>query len=101
MRHFRGGVAASLIALGMAQALRPAVAQLIVFDPNNYAQSVLTAARQLQQINNQITSLQNQAQMLVNQAKNLASLPYSSLQQLQSSIQRTQEALAQAQRIAY
>jgi P-type conjugative transfer protein TrbJ len=76
-------------------------AQWIVFDPNNYAQNVLTAARELQQINNQITSLQNQAQMLINQAKNLASLPYSSLQQLQSSIQRTQQLLAQAQRIAY
>ena len=77
------------------------IAQWIVFDPNNYAQNVLTAARELQQINNQITSLQNQAQMLINQAKNLASLPYSSLQQLQSSIQRTRQLLAQAQRIAY
>src|SRR5580704_15211944 len=76
-------------------------AQVIVFDPNNYAQNVLRAARALQQINNQITSLQNQAQMLINQAKNLASLPYSSLRQLQSSIQRTQQLLAQAQRIAF
>ncbi|MGY4307868.1 P-type conjugative transfer protein TrbJ [Bradyrhizobium sp. USDA 4369] len=79
----------------------PCQAQLVVFDPNNYAQNVLTAARALQQINNQITSLQNQAQMLTNQARNLASLPYSSLQQLQASIQRTQQALGQAQRIAY
>ncbi|MDA9433503.1 P-type conjugative transfer protein TrbJ [Bradyrhizobium sp. CCBAU 51627] len=74
---------------------------LIVFDPNNYVQNVLTAARELQQINNQITSLQNEAQMLISQAKNLANLPYSSIQQLQSSIQRTQQLLAQAQRIAY
>jgi P-type conjugative transfer protein TrbJ len=72
-----------------------------VFDPNNYAQNVLTAARELQHVNNQITSLQNQAQMLINQAKNLAGLPYSSLQQLEQSIQRTQQLLAQAQRIAY
>jgi P-type conjugative transfer protein TrbJ len=79
----------------------PVPAQSIVFDANNYVQNVLTAARALQQINNQITSLQNQAQMLINQAKNLANLPYSSLQQLQSSIQRTQQLLAQAQRIAY
>jgi P-type conjugative transfer protein TrbJ len=62
---------------------------------------VLTAARALQQINNQITALQNQAQMLINQARNLASLPYSSLRQLQASIQRTQQLLNQAQRIAY
>ncbi len=72
-----------------------------MFDPSNYAQNVLTAARALQQINNQITSLQNQALMLINQAKNLASLPYSSLQQLEQSFQRTQQLLTQAQRIAY
>ena len=101
MRRFRGLVAATLVGLGTIQALRPAAAQLVVFDPNNYAQNVLTAARALQQINNQITSLQNQAQMLVNQAKNLASLPYSSLQQLEQSIQRTQQLLAQAQRISF
>jgi P-type conjugative transfer protein TrbJ len=77
------------------------LAQLVVFDPNNYAQNVLTAARELQQVNNQIVSLQNQAQMLINQARNLASLPYSSLAQLQQSIQRTQDLLRQAQRLAY
>ena len=93
--------AASAVALVACRPRRRQSAQWIVFDPNNYAQNVLTAARELQQINNQITSLQNQAQMLINQASNLASLPYSSLQQLQSSIQRTQQLLAQAQRIAY
>jgi len=74
---------------------------LIVFDPSNYSQNVLTAARSLQQITNQITSLQNQAQMLINQARNLASLPLSSLQQLQQSVQRTQQLLGQAQNIAF
>jgi type IV secretion system protein TrbJ len=100
MRRLCVLAAASAVALSLA-AVSPVSAQWIVFDPNNYAQNVLTAARELQQINNQITSLQNQAQMLINQAKNLANLPYSSLQQLQSSIQRTQQLLAQAQRIAY
>src|SRR5205807_9136035 len=75
--------------------------QTVVYDPSNYAQNVLQAARALQQINNQIASLQNQTQMLLNQAKNLASLPYSSLQQLEQSIQRTQQLLAQAQRISF
>ncbi|USI71546.1 P-type conjugative transfer protein TrbJ [Sphingomonas morindae] len=74
---------------------------IIVFDPSNYAQNVLQAARALQQINQQITSLQNQSQMLMNQARNLASLPYSSLQQLQQSVSRTQQLLSQAQTIAY
>ena len=80
--------------------IAPASAQ-IVFDPTNYAQNVLQAARALQQINHQITSLQNEAQMLINQARNLASLPYSSLNQIVGSIQRTQQLLGQAQRIAY
>ncbi|MEH2571768.1 P-type conjugative transfer protein TrbJ [Bradyrhizobium sp. AZCC 1708] len=91
----------SAVAIAIASATSSSSAQLIVFDPNNYAQNVLTAARELQQINNQITSLQNQAQILINQARNLASLPYSSLQQLEHSMQRTQQLLAQAQRIAY
>jgi P-type conjugative transfer protein TrbJ len=79
----------------------PALSQVVVFDPNNYAQNLLQAARALQQINNQITSLQNQAQVLVNQARNLASLPQSSLNQIQQSIQRTQQLLGEAQRISY
>ncbi|AWC25200.1 conjugal transfer protein TrbJ [Aminobacter sp. MSH1] len=74
---------------------------IIVYDPTNYAQNVLQAARALEQINNQITSLQNQATMLINQARNIASLPFSSLQQLQQSVQRTQQLLTQAQNIAY
>lgn len=100
MSRRRLSLAISIVAVSLL-ATAPSGAQWIVFDPNNYVQNVLTAARELQQINNQITSLQNEAQMLINQAKNLASLPYSSLQQLQSSIQRTQQLLNQAQRIAY
>lgn len=74
---------------------------MIVYDPNNYAQNLLTAARALQQINNQITALQNQSRMLINQAKNLANLPTSTLQQLQSNLQRTQTLLTQAQNITF
>ena len=84
-----------------ALAPRLAHAQLAVFDPTNYVQNVLQAARALDQINNQIQSLTNEAQMLVNQARNLASLPYSSLQSLQRSVARTQSLLGQAQRVAY
>lgn len=80
---------------------QPALAAWIVYDPSNYAQNLLTAARTLEQINNQITSLQNEAQMLINQARNLASLPYSSLQQLQQNVQRTKQLLGQAQNIAF
>lgn len=89
---------ASLITLSVAST--PAAA-FVVFDPSNYAENVLQAARSLEQINNQITSLQNEAQMLINQARNLAKLPYSALQSIQDSISQTQELLGQAQRLAY
>ncbi|MDI1266947.1 MAG: P-type conjugative transfer protein TrbJ [bacterium] len=101
MIRIRQLAVASVVALLVTFPAARSSAQIVVFDPNNYAQNLLTAARALQHINNQITSLQNQAQMLINQARNLANLPYSSLQQLQSSIQRTQQLLTQAQRIAY
>ncbi|WCR00032.1 P-type conjugative transfer protein TrbJ [Paracoccus aestuarii] len=73
----------------------------IVYDPRNHAENLVTAARTLEQINNQIASLQNEAQMLINQARNLASLPHSSLQQLQQNVSRTQQLLNQAQNIAF
>jgi len=99
--RLRSVLAAGVAALTLASASVPAHAQWTVFDPTNYTQNILQAARALQQINNQISSLQNEAQMLINQARNLASLPYSSLQQLQQSVARTQQLLNQAQRIAY
>src|ERR1700749_5286486 len=101
MNRLRRLASVSLIAITIAASVKSASAQQIVFDPSNYAQNVLTAARALQQINNQIVSLQNQAQMLITQARNLATLPFSSLLQLEQSILRTQQLLAQAQRIAY
>ncbi|MGY4197302.1 P-type conjugative transfer protein TrbJ [Bradyrhizobium sp. USDA 4520] len=104
LRAPRAALAAALFAIPVSVSpilVAPASAQWLVYDPTNYAQNVLTAARALQQINNQITSLQNEAQSLINQARNLTSLPYSSLQQLQQSVQRTQQLLQQAQGIAY
>jgi type IV secretion system protein TrbJ len=101
-RHrFRTGLVSGVAFLSLAMLSVPTRAELIVFDPTNFSQNVLTAARELQQVNNEIQSLENQATMLINQAKNLASLPYSSLAQLEASIQRTQQLLTQAQRIAY
>ena len=97
-RRFALALLSSTIAVAPMLAT-PAQAQWVVFDPSNYAQNVLTAARSLQQITNQITSLQNQTQMLINQARNLASLPVSSLNQIEQSLQRTQTLLSQAQNI--
>jgi P-type conjugative transfer protein TrbJ len=104
LRVPRAALAAAILAAPLSVSpvlIAPASAQWIVYDPTNYAQNVLQAARALQQINNQITSLQNQAQSLINQARNLTSLPFSSLEQLQQSVQRTQQLLQQAQGIAY
>jgi P-type conjugative transfer protein TrbJ len=111
IRRFRSRavfMAATILAAPLAVSpmlATPAHAQFgfgrIVFDPSNYAQNILTAARTLEQINHQITSLQNEATMLMNQARNLASLPFSSLQQLQQNVQRTQQLLQQAQGIAF
>lgn len=97
-----GAVAASAIVPAVAP--MPAHAQFgsgIVYDPTNYAQNVLTAARSLQQINNQIQQIQNQATSLINQARNLANLPLSTLSTLQQQIQQTRQLLSQAQHIAY
>ena len=99
-RRLAAALAAGLLAAPLA-APSPARAQFTVFDPTNYAQNVLQAARALQTINNQISALQNQAQMLIGQAKSLASLPYSSLAVLQAQVDRTRELLGQAQGLAY
>ncbi|MER9674987.1 P-type conjugative transfer protein TrbJ [Mesorhizobium sp. M0208] len=95
--------AAALLAapIALSPMITTSAHALIVFDPTNYGQNVLQAARALEQITNQITSLQNEAQMLINQARNLASLPFSSLQQLQQSVEKTQQLLSEAQNIAF
>ena len=99
-RRFRATLAAGAAALSLVGAA-PARAQWIVYDPANHVQAVLTAARELQQINNEIQSLQNEATSLINQARNLASLPYSALVPLQQSVQRTEQLLQQVQGIGY
>jgi P-type conjugative transfer protein TrbJ len=96
----RAALAGAALSLVLVQAV-PSQAQVTVFDPSNYVQNVLTAARELQQVNNQIQQIENQTQGLINQAKMLASLPYSLVSTITGQIQRTEQLLAQAQRIAY
>lgn len=67
-------VAVPIVAATMAGAALPALAQITVFDPSNYAQNVLTAARALEQINNQIRSLENEAEVLSRMDQNLTPL---------------------------
>jgi P-type conjugative transfer protein TrbJ len=95
-KHFLAAAAASLIALA------PAVhSQWIVFDPSNYSQNILTAARTLEQINNQIRQLQNEAQMLTNQARNLTSLDFSALGELRAALSATNQLIQQGQGLAF
>lgn len=90
--------AAATTGLALLVALPAAPARaFIVFDPSNYAQNLLTAARTLAQINNQIRSLQNEAQMLVNQARNLTRIDFPQLQELQQKLQQIDRLMEQAQ----
>lgn len=93
-------LAAAALALVAPMAPGAAQAQWTVFDPSNYAQNLLTAARTLEQINNQITALQNQAQSLVNEARNLQVLPFSALQTLQTQLAQTRALIDQAKGVA-
>jgi len=94
------GATGSLI-MGVLATTQPAHAQFTVFDPSNYSQNLLTAARTLQQINNQITSLQNQAQSLINQAKNLSRVSFPELDALRQTIQQIDVLMGRAQGIRF
>jgi type IV secretion system protein TrbJ len=96
--------ASAVIALSLVLAVsgpRRLGAQTVVFDPSNYGQNLLTAARTLQQINNQVRGLENQAQSLLNQAKNLTSLPTSVVGQLTSTISQMNSLIIQAKGISF
>lgn len=85
---------------GLLLPSQPAQA-IVVFDPSNYGQNILTAARALEQINNQIRMLQNQAQSLLNQSRNLTTISFPELQALQQTIQQIDQLMGQAQGIQF
>ncbi|MBS88580.1 MAG: P-type conjugative transfer protein TrbJ [Sphingobium sp.] len=93
------GTIGSLVVLIVPSA--PAHAQFTVFDPSNYSQNLLTAARTLQQVNNQIRSLQNQAQSLINQAKNLTTIGFPEIQAITQTLQQIDHLMGQAQGIQF
>lgn len=57
---------------------------IIVFDPTNFSQNILTALRTLQSNINEATQIANQVQGLANDARNLQSLPVSTLSAFQT-----------------
>ncbi|RWD52326.1 MAG: P-type conjugative transfer protein TrbJ [Mesorhizobium sp.] len=100
-RHLVTGlVTVSLILKPIAGFAPPAFA-VTVFDPKNYAENLLTAARSLDQINNQIRSLQNEATMLQNMARNLQRLDFSSLGQLTGALNRIDGLMIQADGLSF
>lgn len=99
---------AGLVGLGGCGALAafglgspPAAAQMSVFDPSNYAQNLLTAARTLEQINNQIKSLQNEAQTLRNEAKHLSKIDFEEMAGLQRRLGEIDRLMGKAQGIGF
>lgn len=96
-----GLAAAGSLAAALIVGAPPAKAQLTVFDPTNYSQNLLTAARSLTQINTQIQSLQNQAQSLINQAKNLTRIDFPELQAITQTLQQIDRLMGQAQGINF
>ncbi len=89
-----GSLAAGVFTSTPAQAIP-------VFDAANYTQNVLTAARTLQQIDQQIRSLQNEAAMLTNMAKNLSRVNFPELRALQQKLVEIDRLMGQAQGIDF
>lgn len=89
------------LAIDLVVPMTPANAQFTVFDPSNYAQNVLTAARTLQQVNQQIQQLQNEAQMLANGAKNLRTIDFPQLDALRQKLTEIDRLMGRAQAIDF
>ena len=101
-RHLglRSSTIAILFGLAATMPTVPAHA-IIVYDPANYAQNVLQAARELQSVTNQIQSLQNEAVMIEGMTRNLDHLDFSSLARMTASLQQIGQLMGQAQGIGY
>lgn len=91
------------LGIGTTMTATPAHAQFggIVFDPSNYAQNILTAARTLQTVNQQIQQLQNEAQMLVNMGKNLSRIDFPQLDALKQKLAEIDRLMGRAQAIDF
>jgi len=96
---------ALLLAAALSVGALPAHAQFsgsgIVFDPSNYSQNLLTAARALQQVTNQIQELQNQASMLANMGRDLTSLETSQLPTIVTALTQISSLINQGSGIAF
>ena len=85
---------AVLAALSLGTPVPVHAAGILVFDPSNFSQNILTAARTLEQINNQIRQLQNDA-------LNLTKLDFSALAELRAALAATNALIRQARGLAF
>src|SRR5258708_17041627 len=92
---------AGVLAVVLLPAGRPVRAQFAVLDTANLAQNILTAARTLEEINNQLMQIQQFTQMLEYDARNVASLNFLGLGQLTSSLDQVKGLIGQARSLAY
>jgi P-type conjugative transfer protein TrbJ len=91
------------LGMGLFLSTTPAHAQFggVVFDPSNYAQNILTAARTLQSVNQQIQQLQNEAQMLVNMGKNLRTIDFPQLDAIKTKLAEIDRLMGRAAAIDF
>lgn len=99
-RAARGALTALALALLTSTAMPPSADALTVFDPMNYQENLLSAARALEQINNQVRALQNQAQMILRMDQNLMRLGSSLSPDLQRTLTDIQAQLRAGEGIA-
>src|SRR4029079_2593139 len=101
MRFLHQTLIALPIAAGVLVSCEPRpAAQLTVFDPVNYGQNLLTAARALEQINNQVRQLQNQVLMIARMDQNLVRLGSTISPDLQRTLNDIQTQLRAGEGIA-
>jgi P-type conjugative transfer protein TrbJ len=93
-------IALPVMAATAASCVTHGAAQMTVFDPANYAQNLLTAARALEQINNQVLLLQNQALMIARMDQNLQKLGPTMSPDLQRTLAALQTQLTAGEGIA-
>lgn len=99
----RRGMIAGLVAacLSVAAADAQLFGGRLVYDPTNHAQNLLTAARSLREIQQQVEQLRNEAQMLLNQAQNLEGLDISTAPELQAAITRMRALIERAEGMTF
>ena len=93
-------IAVPVIAAVMACCTPQSAAQIPVFDPANFQQNLLSAARALDQISNQVLLLQNQALMIARMDQKLTRLGSTLSPDLQRTLTALQSQLTAGEGIA-